>query len=357
MESGKKAAIIFNGKAYPRNQVLKAALNGAFGTVTEILAEDGHRKNIRLIIKLLKSRPLADKYFFGWPANHLVPTILLVKILGKYVIYDAFTSAYDSAVNDRRQVRPESCRAFYYYLQDYLCCHLADVLVFDTEGHKKYFFKTFRLKFSKKYVVLPVSLDLEWISRLPSPAKGAKFAQGPTNILFYGSFIPLQGIEYILKAIQLTKDLPVRFWIIGDGQTYPKMRNLAENLDLNGKVTFLPPVPYPDLFNYIKEADICLGIFGNTEKAQRTIPNKVLECAACAKPVITGRNDDLSGFFRDRDSVLFCPMADAQALAETIRWAMANQEQWAPLGQKAYEVVQMNYSLPALTAKIKNNSL
>ena len=337
MENGETILIISKGNSYPRNQTLVKALTEVFSIET----------STSKLSSLWRTK--AKKIFFLWPANHLAFSILIAKIFGKRVIFDAFTSMYDSLVDDRRTVKRGSIRSFYLYIQDYLCCHLADVLVFDTQGHKDYFFKAFKIKPNKTCVILPVTVDLDWIDQQPP----REMSKEKTEILFYGSFIPLQGIETILQSVNLTKDLPVHFSIIGKGQTYSQMLELAKNLHIQDRVTFIQPTTYAEIVGYIKSADLCLGIFGVTEKAQRVIPNKVLECAACGKPTITGINPDMAKFFKDKESIFFCPMGDPKALSEAIRWAFTHQDESRDIGQAGRSVIQANFSLPVLTDKIR----
>ncbi len=59
---------------------------------------------------------------------------------------------------------------------------------------------------------------------------------------------------------------------------------------LNSKnIDFIPHwVPYEELPDYVSKADVCLGIFGDTEKAQRVIPTKAIDALALQKPLVTG---------------------------------------------------------------------
>ena len=52
-------------------------------------------------------------------------------------------------------------------------------------------------------------------------------------------------------------------------------------------IEFIPMCRFETVKSYIKEATICLGIFGETQKAQLVIPIKVYEALAMGKPVIT----------------------------------------------------------------------
>ncbi|MFA6503709.1 MAG: glycosyltransferase [Patescibacteria group bacterium] len=319
-----------NAVSYPRNQALSKVL-------AEFMQKD------------------AKSVFVMWPASGMLLKIIQLKyIKRKQIIFDAFTSMYDSSVNDRKTVGRYSLKAAYLYLQDYLYCHLSDHLIFDTESHKDYFFTTFGLKSSKKYTILPVCVDLERMDGISPPAKGTHFDANKTNILFYGSFIPLQGVQYTIEAASLINDPTLHFWIIGNGQTHNEMRVLADKLKVDDGLTFLPSMDYDQLMSHVKEADVCLGIFGDTEKAQRVIPNKVLEYAACSKPVITGCNPELKKYFKDGESVIFCPMADAKALADKIQQSVNDVEKLKIIGANARTVVERDFNLKTLRDKIQN---
>lgn len=139
------------------------------------------------------------------------------------------------------------------------------------------------------------------------------------NVLFWGYYIPLQGAEYIVRAAKLLESDPeIRFTMVGGGQTYDTIVALAEGLGLK-KITFMSRVSIDQLANQIREADICLGIFGNTPKAQRVIPNKAYDAIATAKPLISADTPAIRELFTDRENILLCRVADPEDLAAKIR--------------------------------------
>lgn len=346
------AIIQSNASAYPRNQALLKTLKENSDGI-EIDEKYSTDKNFFALISYFLFHSFKSRQvLFLWPASHMLLPILILKLRGKTIFLDVFTSMYDSLVSDRKTIGPYSIKAFYYYCCEYLTLRLADVLFFDTDSQQTYLMDLFRIK-HKKSTVLPVSIDFEWVKSIPTPAKGTHFSPDKFNVFFYGTFIPLQGIEYIIRAASLTRDINVHFWILGRGQKYEDMLKLAKQTKVFDRLTFLPSVGYADLIGYIKESDLCLGIFGDTQKAQRVIPNKLLECAACAKPIITGSNPEINHFFKDDESALFCPMGDSEALAQRIRWAIGQPEVLAKLGSAAQKVVADNFSLESLGLKIK----
>lgn len=251
-------------------------------------------------------------------------------IFGKDIVLDAFLSLYDSNVYDRKLYSAYSLRAIKDYFFDWLSVKITRRTLLDTNEHIKYFVKTFRVP-ENKFARLLISAD-EKVFRAqdasvatPSsnadPISSPAAARTPTKFIveFHGMFIPLQGVEYILRAAAILKsDTSIIFNIIGHGQTFKECKKLAEELALTN-VNFIGQVPVEKLPSYISEADICLGIFGNTEKTKRVIPNKVYECAAMGKAIITSDTPAIREVFMGGHDMLFSRTADSEDLAEKIK--------------------------------------
>jgi len=77
------------------------------------------------------------------------------------------------------------------------------------------------------------------------------------------------------------------------------------------------------LADEIAAATLCLGIFGTTAKARRVVPNKVFECVAVGRPVITADTEGIRSAFTD-DEIAMVPPGDPEALADEIRRLHAN---------------------------------
>ena len=108
----------------------------------------------------------------------------------------------------------------------------------------------------------------------------------------------------------------MKFTIIGSGQTYAAIRQLAGELQIHN-VTFLERAEYTALPDFIASADVCLGIFGNTGKTQRVIPNKVYEYAAMAKPIITSDTPAVRELFNEQE-IMLIRNDDPEILADAI---------------------------------------
>ena len=219
---------------------------------------------------------------------------------------------YDSYVYDRKIVAPMSLKAVYHWFLDWLHCKIADRVLLDTNAHINYFVKTFyvrRFKFIRSLV--GASDDIF------HPVEVQKAHEG-FNVLFFGNFIPLQGVQYIIRAAKLLEnDKRIQFDIIGDGQTYGQVRMLAEELQVQN-VIFHERQSIHELARSISRADVCLGVFGGTGKAQRVIPNKVYEAIATARAVLTADTPAVRELLMDRRDVLLCQSANPADLADKI---------------------------------------
>ncbi|MGI9427058.1 MAG: hypothetical protein ACR2NM_00255, partial [Bythopirellula sp.] len=86
----------------------------------------------------------------------------------------------------------------------------------------------------------------------------------------------------------------------------------------------------------IGEADILLGIFGTTDKANRVIPNKVYQALACGRPVVTQLSQAYPSALRElpaeQAGISWVPPGQPQAIADTVRQLA---EQRRSLGQRS----------------------
>jgi len=313
---------------YSRNRILIDGLKKNGVAVIECNdLSPGWKKFWRLF---LKHRRLNEDYqlmLVGFPGQSVMP---LAKLISKKpVVFDAFLSFYEMVVADRRLYSPFHPRAWYYWLLDWLSCHLADQVLLDTSAHIDYFVKTFGLS-SKKIKRIFVGAD----DKVFSPRSPAA-ETGLIKVHFHGSYIPLQGVEYIIKAAKLLEKEPIIFNLIGRGQTYDEIISLARSLSIKN-VNFIPTVSLEELAQFIAQSQICLGIFGNTPKTQRVIPNKVYQCLAMKKPVISADTPAIRELFNEQE-IFLVPTADAEALAAAIRRLIKDRELREQLAFNGFE--------------------
>jgi glycosyltransferase involved in cell wall biosynthesis len=215
---------------------------------------------------------------------------------------------------------------------DRLSCQTADIVVVDTFAHAKYFEQTFGIPRSRIHVLYAGCDD-----HLFKPVKVSP--PDEPIVLFYGSYLPLHGVDIILRAAGQMTDERVRFVLIGRGQEYRTTRALALELELSN-AKFANPVPLESLPGIIAQSTICLGgHFGHSEKASRVIAGKTFQCLAVEKPTIVGDNPANRELFTHGKDVWMCPMADPTALANAIRHLLDSPQLRTQLGKSGREVI------------------
>ena len=265
--------------------------------------------------KYLTIQSQADAVLVTIPGHTLMPLAWwLTRRPRKKLIFDAFLSLHDTLIDDRKKYGAWSPMAAILFLVDWIDLRMADEVLIDTQEHRKFLIRRFGVA-PDRIKAIPVGTR----TNLFKPGSPHPYREGTFNILFYGTYIPLQGIEHILDAAAILQEShpQVRFTLVGSGQTYPAMRKRAENLHLQN-VTFRDRVPYEELPMLIHESHLCLGIFATSGKAKRVIPHKVYDAVACGVPVITADTPAIREF-PNQDGIFLCRPGDPDDLAAKIK--------------------------------------
>jgi len=163
-------------------------------------------------------------------------------------------------------------------------------------------------------------------------------------VLFCGTFLPLHGVTTVLQAATLlANDAHIEFELIGDGPEYPAAVAFARDAHLS-RVRFTPWRPYEQLGEAVAAADVCLGIFGTTRKAQMVIPNKVYQAAAVGRPVVTADSPAVREVFAHGETAFLCPAGDSARLADALTVLAADSELRQQLGGRAAAMMADRFS-------------
>ena len=251
------------------------------------------------------------------------------------LLFDPLISAYDKRVFEKRKYSEESFRAHRLKRWESRLFQSADVVLADTSAHREFYISTLGVNPDRVFVV-PVGAEEDLF--VPQPVVGAK--QRP-EVLFYGSFVHLQGTDVIVEA---AKRVPEVDWVLlGQGKLRESCERAAEGVL---QVRFENWVPYKKLAARIGVADILLGVFGETPKALRVIPNKFYQSIACSRPIITLDSPVYTREVREANDggVCWVPPGNSQALADAVRrWAL-NPGELAARGVAARSLYEQFYA-------------
>lgn len=240
----------------------------------------------------------------------------LVRFRRAVLVWDVFISLYNTVVEDRALLRRKSPMATVLWSMEWLALRLVDVALIDTQAHANYLQDTYGCEPNKVRRIY-VGAEPELFNLSAHGLEPVDPADRPMKVLFYGQFIPLHGIETIVKAAKLTEKKNVQWLLIGKGQESSKIRALVEELQPTN-LEWIEWVKYEKLIRYLAESHVVLGIFGTTEKARRVIPNKVFQILAAGRPMITGDTPAIRELLAEGDGIRFVPTGNARALAQAV---------------------------------------
>ncbi|MBI3633475.1 MAG: GtrA family protein, partial [Candidatus Vogelbacteria bacterium] len=84
--------------------------------------------------------------------------------------------------------------------------------------------------------------------------------QGEKTILFAGRFLKLKNVDRLIKAFIVNYDAikPARLVLIGEGSEEKNYREIISKWQHSSQISILPPLLQPELFGYIRKANLCV---------------------------------------------------------------------------------------------------
>lgn len=280
---------------------------------------------LRVFFRLLCAYPVLIWRYLRLPRHDVVlvchPGLLDVWVIrpwawlrGVRVAWDIYVSPYDTVVLDRAWLRPMQAPARLLWHLERLTWRVVEHPFVDTVAHARRLESLFQQSAGRCGTVW-IGAESPFWSFTPTSGRAAR---APLNILFYGSFLPLHGVSVVIAAARLLEHLPVRWTLMGTGPEASAIKVQLAQSPLSS-VQWVPPVAYESLPVHIHGADLVLGVFGTTAKAESVIPNKVYQALAAGKPVVTRDGPGVQELLGHRPPWLYLvPPGDAEALAAAV---------------------------------------
>jgi glycosyltransferase involved in cell wall biosynthesis len=284
----------------------------AFGKIDPLLVLRALRVYASLFVRLLMA-PAPDVYLVSYPGWFDVPVVKSVAFLKRRpVVFDIFISLWDTAVIDRGLVAERSKIARLVKYADRLSMRMSSRVIADCRPHARFLAELGGVD-EERFGVVYIGADESIYHPNASQIE-------PRRVLFYGSYVPLQGTEVIVEAASRLIGEGIDFRMIGSGQSYVHTREVAEECGAHN-VEFVDRMSPESLAREMAEAALCLGIFGASPKAGRVIPHKVFEALAVQRPILTGDTPAVRELFSEAE-LLMVPVGDPVQLAAAIRAAV-----------------------------------
>ena len=332
---------------YPRNVVIKKGLKLNGVEVYDCGLWPNRKFWMRYPILFHRFIRSCSKRSFIFLPEFCQKDVPLAKFLSlltsRKIIFDPLAPRYETKITDWKRKPPDSWQARWNFTIDSWAFEFSDLILTDTRAHKEYYCEKYGLS-PDKVEVLPVGYDDE----LYRPVSAEKKEDGFT-VLFYGSFLPLHGADAVVEAAKIVfkEDASIEFKMVGSGQTLPTVRALAAELNLSN-IRFESWLPQAEIPRRIASSDICLGIFGRTEKAGRVVPHKIYQSMGMKKAIITAQTPAVEEFFSHRENIFLVPEPYPENLAQAVLELKRNKDLREKIAERGHQLVRREYSPSAI---------
>jgi len=351
-------------KEYSRNKIMIAALRSADVEVKECHVSLWHgiedRVNVTLggwqspkfwwrVVKaysklLWKYQKIGDYdiLMVGYPGQvDVFLARFLANIKKKPLVWDVFMSIYLIAIERKLGQKKHSSVKLIRGIEA-RALRKPDLLIQDTAEYVKWFQKEYGIR-PEQFKLVPTGAD----DRIFKPLPEVNNSDGLFHVLYYGTFIPNHGVMHIVKAAQLLKDEhEIIFDMIGDGPERKAAEEFVKSNELKN-VRFYDWMTQENLLDHINISDVCLGAFGDTPQSLMTVQNKIYECMAVGKTVITGNSPAIQDKFTHKSDIFICERKPA-GIAKAVLTLKSHPELSKQISENELSNFRQNYSLTSL---------
>jgi glycosyltransferase involved in cell wall biosynthesis len=201
-----------------------------------------------------------------------------------------------------------------------------------------------RLVRGTRVLTIRNGVDVEWLRRMTSGASGIRGEFSiPEDGLVVGvvtAFRPQKQLETWIRAARAIADAEPRttFIVVGHGPSQPAVRQLADRIGLNGRITFTGL--RHDAARLMAGFDVFMS-----SSIYEGLPVSVLEAMALERPIVATRVGGLPGILRDGQEGFLVQPGDPGALAERVLTLLRNPSLRRTVGEAARRRVETEFSI------------
>ncbi|QCX40954.1 glycosyltransferase family 4 protein [Aureibaculum algae] len=276
--------------------------------------------NMRLFIKLLF---LKKDILLSNDLDTLLPNFLISKLLGKKLVYDShelFTEIGE--LIDRPRVQKA-----WLTIEKFIFPKLKNVYTVNRSIADIY---------SNKYgvdvnIIRNIAPKLQHKSvdiSLANEIKGDK-----KMLILQGSGINIdRGAEEAVKMMKYLENTIL--YIIGSGDVFEDLKRLTKSLQLEEKVVIKGKLPYLELMEYTKIADLGLSLDKATNlNYEFSLPNKVFDYIQAETPLLVSNRKEVANLVKENNIGWVIDDVEPKKLAEKIKQIVANTKEYATYKQ------------------------
>jgi glycosyltransferase involved in cell wall biosynthesis len=202
----------------------------------------------------------------------------------------------------------------------------------------------------EKIEVFPNAVDVNHFHPYPEDREEIRVRFAAVEdplIIFVGSFFPYQDVKGLLEAYAaLLKSNPrARLVLVGEGEQYTEMVQVAHSLGIDGSARFAGFIPHTEIPAMIGAADIAVAPYARINNENFLGSSmKLVEYMASGIAIIASDNGQISQVIRDGVNGLLVPAGDVDALTGALERLVNDPPLRQRLGRQARLDAVQNYS-------------
>jgi glycosyltransferase involved in cell wall biosynthesis len=263
---------------------------------------------------------------------------LVARILKKVTVVDYYISMFDMYVNDHAIVAPSSRAAKRLRKIDQTMMGRSSITLFLNHAERKYYETVVGVSLPDRKCRI-ISLCADYRSEFFRSPKEDDDSGGARrlNVCWWGTYIPLHGLETIIRAFSFIQNAQIHLFLFGDSdeKAIPYLElidgaGLSDRISIRNDYSFGNGKLAPCL---VEHCDIGLGNFGTSSKAKTVLVNKVVDCLAFGIPCLTMPTEASRELLVEGDGIIYSE-PESRAIAEVLEDLAADRYDLKQIGSR-----------------------
>lgn len=179
--------------------------------------------------------------------------------------------------------------------------------------------KSFSDYFSDEFGINNTEYLPQYAENVFKPEMCRKAPNDTVDLMFAGNVGVAQGVDTIIRAAALTKDIPnLRWHIVGDGSELDNCKKLADELSVES-VIFHGRKPIGEMPHFYAMADVMIVSLSRDSVSVKTLPGKVQSYLAAGKPIIAVADGETRRVIEEAECGYCSEPENPEQLAENVR--------------------------------------
>ena len=330
----KKNILAINSINYVRNKTINNYLKRKNNLLEVNYKGNFFYKNINILKTIFSDFDLILINWNSWSSFFMVKLINIFK--NKPIIYDAYTLIYEDYTENK--IKKNFLFDFFYRNIEKFIYSNCKILITDTVVHKKKLQKL--LKNKKEILTLNVSQRNLLLSK-------KKINNSKIQLLHAGADRKLHGINKMIYLIHklpnnLKKNIHLKIICNDYLNDY---KNQITKLKCEDQIRLIKPLSYKNYFKMIKNADICMGLFGNTEKTESVVSNFIVTSANLGKVIITKKTKAAQIYLNENMGIFLLKKPDELNFKNFIKKYLSSKKFQNKIKFKSKHVFLKNFEI------------